>query len=151
VSPYALNASKQLAKDFLRHAVEFRDAALRLHDHKPFLFHPTFYCVLHSIELALKAHLAQTGFSKRTLSSKALGHNLGALLTAASRERVLDKSRLDALDRKAIAWGAKDYSKKCFEYPEFMVSTHPIRKWLLIARKLVGSAQDVVTSRPSRS
>jgi len=56
---------------------------------------------------------------------------------AASKEGTLDKSALDAFDRKAIAWGGKDYSEKCFEYPEFMVSTHPIGKWLLIARKLI--------------
>jgi hypothetical protein len=50
-------------------------------------------------------------------------------------------------DRKAIVWGGKDYSKKCFEYPEFMVSTHPIGKWLQIARKLTRNAESVITPK----
>ena len=143
-----MSAPRRLAQDFLQHSVEFRDAAARLYDRKPFLFNPTFYCVLHSIELALKAHLAYAGFRPSELRSKTLGHNLDALLQAASREGTLDKSALDAFDRKAIAWGGKDYSKKSFEYPEFMVSTHPIGKWLLIARKLINSAHDLITTQP---
>jgi hypothetical protein len=142
-----LNASSTLAKNFLRDALEFRDAAVRLYDRKPFLFHPTFYCVLHSIELALKAHLAYAGFSQRKLASKTFGHDLAALLKAATSEGALDQSTLDTFDRKAIAWGGKDCSKKCFEYPEFMVSTHPIGKWLFIARKLISSAQVMITSK----
>jgi hypothetical protein len=78
------------------------------------------------------------------LRSKALGHDLGALLQAATKEGTLDRSGLNAFDRKAISWGGKDYSKKCFEYPEFMVSTHPIGKWLLIATKLIKSAQNLI-------
>jgi hypothetical protein len=77
-----------------------------------------------------------------------LGHDLSALLEAATKEGTLDNSGLDTFDRKAISWGGKDYSKKCFEYPEFMVSTHPIGKWLLIARKLIKSAQDLITPQP---
>src|SRR6266496_1360218 len=127
-----MSGPTRLARDFLQHSVEFRDAAARLYDHKPFLFHPTFYCVLHSIELALKSHLAYAGFGLSELRSRTLGHDLDALLQAASKEGTLDKSALDVFDRKAISWGGKDYSKKCFEYAEFMVSTHRIGKWLLI-------------------
>jgi hypothetical protein len=139
------SAPTRLALEFLRHAGEFQDAADRLCKCKPFLFHPTFYCALHSIELALKAHLAYAGFRLSELRSKTLGHDLGALLQAASRKGILDKSTLDTFDRKAISWGGKDYSKKCFEYPEFMVSTYPIGRWLLIARKLIRSDEDLVT------
>jgi hypothetical protein len=142
-----MTASPLSAHDFLRHAVEFHDAAVRLHERRPFLFHPTFYCVLHSIELALKAHLAHAGFARSKLASKALGHNLAALLKAASDAGTLDASSLDMFDRKAIVWGGKDYSKKCFEYPEFMVSTHPIGKWLQIARKLTRNAESVITPK----
>jgi hypothetical protein len=143
-----MTSSLRLAQDFVRHAVQFREAAARLYDRKPFLSHPTFYCVLHSIELALKAHLAYAGFELSESRSRTLGHDLDALLRAASREGTLDKSTLDPFDRKAISWGGKDYSKKCFEYPEFMVSTHPIGKWILIARKLTKSGQDLITPQP---
>jgi len=112
-----MSAPRRLARDFLQHSVEFRDAAARLHDRKPFLFHPTFYCVLHSIELALKAHPAYAGFGLSELRSKTLGHDLDALLQAASREGTLDKSALDAFDRKTIAWGGKDYSKNASNTP----------------------------------
>ena len=138
---------QRLAQEFLTHAVEFRDAAKRLASASPFLFHPTFYCVLHAIELALKSHLAAVGYSKRNLASKALGHNLGGLLKAALESGALGHSTLDKFDRKAITWGAKDYSAKCFEYPEFMVSTHPIEKWLLIARKIIHSAENDARAR----
>lgn len=143
-----MKPSTRLAQEFLRHAMEFRDAAVRLYNCKPFLFHPTFYCALHSIELALKAHLAHAGFGPRKLASRALGHDLSALLETATTEGTLDNADLDAFDRKAISWGGKNYSKKCFEYPEFMISTHPIGKWLLIARKLIKSAQDLITAQP---
>lgn len=136
-----MNAQRQFARELAEHAIAFNDAATRLSRTTPFLFHPTFYCVLHSIELALKSHLAGAGYSRRRLSSKALGHNLGALLEAALVDPALADSNLNAFDRKAITWGAKDYSAKCFEYPEFMVSTHPIGKWLLIARKIIDSAE----------
>jgi hypothetical protein len=139
VQPTA-HESMYLAQELLRHAIVFRDAAVRLSDRKPFLFQPTFYCVLHSIELALKAHLAHAGFRQRELASRGLGHDLDALLQAATKEGCLDRSNLDAFDRKAISWGGKDYSKKCFEYPESMVSTHPIGRWLLIGRKLIKNA-----------
>jgi hypothetical protein len=142
-----MRASTRLAQEFLRHAVEFRDAADRLWDRRQrFLFHATFYCALHSIELALKAHLAHVGFGLRKLRSKTLGHNLDALLQAATKQGTLGNSGLDTFDRKAISWGGKDYSKKCFEYPEFVVSTHRIGKWLSIAGKLIKSAQKLIAS-----
>jgi len=140
-----MKASTRLAQEFLRHALEFRDAADRLWDRKQrFLFHPTFYCALHCIELALKAHLAYAGFGLQKLRSRTLGHDLDALLQAAMKEGTLEKSGLNTSDRRAISWGGKDYSKKCFEYPEFMVSTHRIGTWLLIARKLIKSANDLI-------
>ena len=128
------------------YAKEFLDAATRLQKPKPFLRHPTFYCVLHCIELSLKAHLAHAGFTRRKLASKAYGHNLAELLNAADANGSLHKASLDAFDRKAMRFGAEDYAKKSFEYPEFMVSTYPIGKWLRIARKLVRSAESLMTS-----
>src|SRR5438552_2304104 len=124
-----MSTHRTLATEFLKHAKEFQDAAKRLSTTKPFLYHPTFYCVLHSIELSLKAHLALSGFPKRCL--KLLGHDLGAIVSEAHKAQAIPF--LDSFARKAIKWGGKDYSKKCFEYPELMVSTHPIGRWLEIA------------------
>jgi len=144
-----MSASSILAYEFLRHAKEFLDAAARLKEGKPFLSHPTFYCVLHSIELSLKTHLAHAGFARAKLASKAYGHNLAELLKAADASGTLGRSSLNAFDRRAIVFGAEDYAKKCFEYPEFMVSTYSIGKWLCIARKLTGSAESVISSQTS--
>jgi len=83
----------------------------------------------------LKAHLALSGFSKRRLASRALGHDLGALVSEAYIANAIPF--LDPHARKAICFGAEDYSKKCFEYPEFMVSTLPVNRWLQIAEKLI--------------
>jgi hypothetical protein len=98
---------------------------------------------LHCIELGLKAHLAHAGISKSELASRKFGHNLGILVKTAS-ERGNLSATVDAHDRRAIAWGGKDYSKKCFEYPEFMVSTLPIGQWLAISRRVIKSAQALV-------
>jgi len=71
----------KLGKQFLSHAVEFIRASQRLRSQKPFLYHPTFYCALHGLELALKSHLAADGFSKARLAGRKLGHDLDSLLT----------------------------------------------------------------------
>ena len=139
-----MNASTRLSQEFLDHALDFRDAAARLCEDTPFLYHPTFYCVLHSIELALKAHLSCVGTSKRELASKKLGHNLASLVNMAAEKGTLDTATVNAHARKAIAWGGKDYSKKCFEYPEFMLSTLPIGRWLVIAGRVIKSAQKLI-------
>jgi hypothetical protein len=60
--------------------------------------------VLHSIELALKAHLAHAGLGKRELAAKKLGHNLAALVKMTTETATLS-AIVDARDRKAIAWG----------------------------------------------
>jgi hypothetical protein len=133
-----------LAQEFLAHAVEFVDAAERLWRKKPFLFHPTFYCVLHGVELALKSHLAAAGYSKRQLASKALGHSLASLLTNALKSDGSLQTRLNARDQRAIKIGAKSYFKKRFEYPELSVTTLPIGQWIQIARKLIQCADSRV-------
>src|SRR6266540_5806982 len=74
---------QRLANEFLDYAVEFAAASERLHAHKPYLLHPTFYCAIHSVELALKSYLAAHGFTKSCLASRAFGHNLSHLLAAA--------------------------------------------------------------------
>jgi hypothetical protein len=73
-----MSTQKQDAQAFLDHAVVFQTAAERLVPTRPFLFHPSFYLVLHSNELGLKAHLRLAGISVSSLRSRALGHNLGA-------------------------------------------------------------------------
>ncbi len=127
-----MSSRHDFACDLLRHAEAFREAAIRLHAAEPFLYHPTFYCALHAIELGLKTHLAFHGFSKKQLRD--LGHNLGALVTEAHDKELIPF--LDGHQRKAITFGGKSYSKKCFEYPEFIVSTLPIGRWLQFAELL---------------
>src|SRR5204863_7319043 len=102
------------------HAVEFVDACERLHDRKPFLFHPTFYCVLHGIELALKSHLAAAGYTMSRLAKRSLGHNLSSLLTEALKCSDSLRTRLDGRGQRAIKIGSRSYAGKCFEYPEFL-------------------------------
>ena len=134
-----MNALHKLAQGLLRHADEFRRAAERLSAEEPFLYHPTFYTVLHSIELGLKTHLALVGYTKKQLASKALGHNLGALVSEGHKSGAIPF--LDAPSRRAITTNGKSYSEKCFEYPEFMVSTLPIGRWLRFAELLTSQAQ----------
>lgn len=119
-----------LAQNLLKHAKEFRDASSRLAQFKTFIFHPTFYCAIHSIELAIKAHLALAGVPKRLLSSKDLGHNLDELLKEANRHSIQDALQLDFQDIRNISLGSRAYSGKCFEYPEILYSTFPIDIWL---------------------
>ncbi len=89
------------------YAKEFLDAATRLQKPKPFLRHPTFYCVLHCIELSLKAHLAHAGFTRRKLASKAYGHNLAELLNAADANGSLHKASLAHLTARPSDLGPK--------------------------------------------
>jgi hypothetical protein len=134
---------QQLAEAFLSHAHEFVDASERLwRDRKdsPFLFSPTFYNVLHGIELALKSLLTAGGYSKRQLRSKALGHNLDCLLSDALKFSSRLRSRLNVVDQRTIRIGAKSYERKCFEYPEFRITTVPIGEWFRIAEKILWCA-----------
>jgi hypothetical protein len=131
----------ELANYFLQHASEFDEAARRLRSTKPFLYYPTFYCVLHSIELSLKAHLTTVGFTKGRLASRAFGHDLAALLDAAVSEMLIPSATLDAAARRAIKLGSDSYYAKRFEYPEFRITTQPIGKWLRISLLLLRSAQ----------
>jgi HEPN domain-containing protein len=126
-----------LANNLLDHAKEFRAAARSLAKSKPFIFHPTFYCAIHSVELAIKAHLALAGLSKKMLSSKALGHNLAALLKEAERQNIQDALLLDSHESKNISLGSRAYSGKCFEYPEILYSTFPIDIWLDWADRVI--------------
>lgn len=126
-----------LAHNLLDHAKEFRDAGSRLAMSKPFIFHPTFYCAIHSVELAIKAHLALAGLTKRKLSSKGLGHNLAALLEETEKQNIQDALQLDSHERRSISLGSRDYSGKCFEYPEILYSTFPIGIWIGWADKVI--------------
>lgn len=113
-----MNQQEILARNLLDHAKQFRDASIRLSNNEPFIFHPTFYCVIHSLELAIKAHLAFVGISKKKLSSKGLGHNLAALIKEVEVRNMQDSLQLNDLDRLNISQGSKNYAGKCFEYPE---------------------------------
>jgi hypothetical protein len=129
---------------FAGHSSEYLQAARRLTTSQPFLFHPTFYCALHAIELALKAHLALLGYSPDDLRQRRFGHNLEQLLRTAADEGGIDDSVIDYFDAKAVEWGSTDYQRKCFEYPEPMVSSLPIGRWCQIGEKLLSAAKDKI-------
>jgi hypothetical protein len=125
------------AQQFHEAAMEFWQAADRLAlDGKPFLFKPTFYCAIHSLELGLKALLAKGGTTSAELASRKLGHNLDALISKAYADGVLSDQALDSLQRSSICQLCRDYSRKSFEYPEPMYSTFPIGQWLKWAERV---------------
>lgn len=124
------------AEGFLDHSTQFLNAARRLSQGKPFLFKPTFYCAIHSIELALKGHLAHKGFTAAHLRHREFGHNIDRLLEEAIADGSVDNQIVNFFDQQAIKWGSEDYAGKCFEYPELMYSTYPIGKWIRIAENL---------------
>lgn len=139
---------QRLAQEFLDHAVEFVDACDRLPAQKPFLFHPTFYCVLHGIELALKSHLAAAGYTMSQLAKRSLGHNLSSLLTEALKCCGTLQTKLDGRDQRAIKVGSSSYAAKCFEYPEFLgTTTLPIGHWIAIARRLIRYANQEINPK----
>ena len=135
--------NQDIARELVRHPSQFHTAAERLSKTKPPLFHPPFYCVLHAIELGLKAHLSLAGFSKRCL--KLLGHDLAALVSEAHAVDAI--SFLDGLARKQITWGGRQYMTKDFEYPEKMVQTHPIGRWLQISREVISNAESRIATK----
>ena len=128
---------RTLAQSYAGHAKEFFDAAERLSLSTPYLFHPTFYCAIHSIELAIKAHLANIGVTKKELTSRDLGHNLTSLLREAGKRGIMKMLNLNSREIKSISFGSTDYAGKCFEYPEGMYSTLPVGIWLKIADKII--------------
>jgi hypothetical protein len=132
------------AEEFVDHSVEFLEAAKKLKVSKPFLFKPTFYCAIHSIELALKGHLIHQKFSPEKLRRRAFGHNIDNLLEQALIDGALDDSVINFHDQKAIKWGSDYYAGKCFEYPELMYSTHPIGKWIMISEKLIKNLREKI-------
>jgi len=127
--------------NFLDHATQYLEAARRLSQTEPFIFKPTFYCAIHSVELSLKGHLLHQGCSLKALRRKEFGHNIGQLLEQALKNGAIDESILDVFYQRAVIRGSYDYSAKCFEYPEIMYSTYPIGKWLNIAEDLASSLQ----------
>ena len=134
------------AEEFLDHSIQFCDAAQRLIKGKPFIFKPTFYCAIHSIELALKGHLVLSGFTASNLRNREYGHNISRLLDKAIVDEAVDEKVVDFFDQQAIKWGSEDYAGKCFEYPETMYSTYPIGKWTLIAEKLIFNLEEKLIS-----
>jgi hypothetical protein len=122
---------------FLDHSIEFLEAAKKLNGSEPFLFKPTFYCAIHSIELALKGHLMHQKFSSEKLRQREYGHKIDKLLEQALTDGALDNSVINFYDQKAIKYGSDYYAGKCFEYPEPMHSTYPIGRWIMIAEKLI--------------
>lgn len=139
---------QRLSEEFRDHAVEFVDACERLHAEKPFLFHPTFYCVLHGIELALKSHLAAAGYTASRLAKRSLGHDLSSLLAEALKCGGTLQTQLHGQDQRAIKIGSRSYAEKCFEYPEFLgTTTLPIGQWIGIARRLIRYADQQINPK----
>jgi len=54
-------------------------------DSKPRHYSPIYFLLCQAMELALKAHLAASGVSKRTLRSKKIGHNIHVAFRYARR------------------------------------------------------------------
>lgn len=129
------------AEGFLEHAIQYLEAGRRLSGTEPFVFKPTFYCAIHSVELSLKGHLLHQGASPETLRRREFGHNIDRLLEQAFDDGALDSGVLDVFHQRSIKTGSRDYAAKCFEYPESMYSTYPIGKWLGIAEALANSLQ----------
>jgi hypothetical protein len=136
---------QRLANEFLDHATEFVDASERLYARQPFLLHPTFYCAIHGVELALKSYLAAHGYTKSRLASRDFGHNLSRLLTEAFSCGDL-QSHLSVRDQRTITASGKSYSRKAFEYPE-LVTTVGIGNWRGVARKLICHARRKVNPK----
>ena len=137
----------RLASDFLDHAVEFARASERLASKKQFLLHPTFYCALHAIELALKSHLAAAGYTKSHLAGRELGHNLDRLFTQARKcGHVVDAQLVPTVER-TIKNGSRSYTRKSFEYPELFVTTVHIQRWIAIASRIICSADQKLKTR----
>lgn len=129
-----------LAAEFLQHATEFVEAGGRLYrSAPPFLLHPTFYCVAHGVELALKSYLAAHGYSKKQLASRQFGHDLASLLNEALRWGTL-QSRISPANQRTVSQSGKSYSRKAFEYPE-LLSTAGIGNWLSLADTLLDCAR----------
>lgn len=128
-------------ESFLNHATQYLDAARRLSKTEPFIYKPTFYCAIHSVELSLKGHLLHQGYSIKALRRQEFGHNIDRLLEQGLKDGAIDESILDVFYQRAVTRGSDDYSAKCFEYPEIMYSTYPIGKWLSIAEVLANSLQ----------
>jgi hypothetical protein len=133
------------SETFLDHAIQYLEASRRLSQSEPFIFKPTFYCAIHSVELALKGHLLHQGSPPEALRKREFGHNIDRLLEQALDDGALDSGILDIFHQRAITMGSQDYSAKCFEYPESMYSTYPIGKWLRIAEALADGLQSKLT------
>lgn len=134
------------ADSFLDHAIQFREAAKRLHGTTPFLFKPTFYCAIHAVELALKGHLVHSGLSPGDLRRREFGHNIDRLLEHAEKIGANSEELLDYFAQQAVRWGSKDYAGKCFEYPEVMYSTCSLGVWLDIGEDLIERLRSAVRS-----
>jgi len=130
---------------FLDHAIQYLEAGRRLSRTEPFVFKPTFYCAIHSVELSLKGHLLHQGTPPEALRRRGFGHNIDRLLEQALSNGALDSGVLDVFHQRAITMGSGDYSAKCFEYPESMYSTYPIGKWLRIAEALADGLKSKLT------
>jgi hypothetical protein len=138
---------RKLGKQFLSHAVEFIRASQRLRSQKPFLYHPTFYCALHGLELALKSHLAADGFSKARLAGRKLGHDLDSLLTHALKCGSVLQPQLIPTVQRIVKAGSNSYARKCFEYPEFFVTTVHIDRWIALAERIIRSADEKLDAK----
>jgi len=139
-----MTQQENLATGFAIYAAEFRDGARILQGAKPFLFYPTFYCAIHSIELAIKGHLALCGIPKKKLASKYLGHDLAALVEEAENRNLTSALNLKPIELQSIKLVTSKYSGKCFEYPEIMHSAGSIGSWLDVADNLINGIQHLI-------
>ncbi len=77
---------------------------------------PMFYLFGQSIELSLKAFLLGQGIPIETLSSRAYGHDLRALLEKADEKYLDQEVKLYLQDRGAIIVLSEPYLKRRFQY-----------------------------------
>lgn len=111
--------SRKVASAFWRRAKEFAAAAnLVAETAGDRVSLPAYYLWGHSIELSLKVFLIRQGIPLSELKSKALGHNLTALLERAKSHGIERQVHLYPADVGVIKVLSQDYAEKKFEYPE---------------------------------
>lgn len=77
----------------------------------------TYFCVVRSIELFLKAFLSIKGTPLDELSSGRFSHKLAELLERAKRDGLFDVAQLSPEQIEVIHQADRYYGEKVFEYP----------------------------------
>jgi len=101
-----------LIDDFLNLAKEYRQAYYDLRQARPISW-PRYFLFCHSIELVLKAYLANHGLTEKQLQAPPFGHDIKKLLDEAIRYGL----RLSANTRASIGLLTEAHTKYWPRYP----------------------------------